>query len=245
MKQEIPKTIFGIEVSGAIERALAEQNPKNKIPEGENSTQSKIINFNDYWRIEGVDYNQKTGIYELSKELIPSATQEELAQLSKLSRENGGFYAGDARLHYAIFKAIKQAGNTEIRDFVREKLRSSYPNTLTRVRYQPSGNDEVIHNYKQKDESSFTGRVIGPDREINEEDKECLEILLGAKDIKEIKEVSGFINGTRTYIWRVNSIPKNLDERVVRFDAYSDWLSLYCYRDPSDQFPAFGVREVL
>ena len=210
----------------------------------ETNSQSRIINADKYWRIEGVNYNGKTGIYELSKELIPLANQDSLAEISKTSRENNGFYAGDSRLHYAIFKAVKNADNRDVRDFLQENMRAHWIDTLTRIKYKKS-NDEIIHNYKQKDEYSLDGRIVGPDRVIEKRDKKALEILLGTENIEEIKDVIQFINSTPAYIYRVNNIPENLDERVVRFDAVSDGFYFDCCRYPSVQYPAFGVREVL
>lgn len=228
------------------EREKAQMNPATIQPivnTSNSDSKSRIINSGDFWRIEGVKYNGKTGIYELSKELIPSATQDSLAEFSKTSRANNGFYVGDSRLHYSIFRAIKDSGNTDVRDFLQQNMRTHWMNTLTRVNYNKK-DDETIHNYRQKDEKSLDGRIVGPDRFVENGDKKALEILLGTEDIKEINDVSEFINGTKTHIWRVNNIPKNLDERVVRFDANSVGLNLYCIRYPSFVIPAFGVREV-
>ncbi|PJE81403.1 hypothetical protein COU58_02890 [Candidatus Pacearchaeota archaeon CG10_big_fil_rev_8_21_14_0_10_32_42] len=40
------------------------------------------------------------------------------------------------------------------------------------------------------------------------------------------------------YYW----FPRDDDNSVARFDAYSGWAGLYCYRYPSDTYSDFGVR---
>ena len=206
---------------------------------------SRIINFDKFWTIEGVNYNNKIGVYELSKELIPSATHDELAALSKESKEKGGFYCPDARLFYSILSAVKDSGNTDVRDFIQEKLRKNWLNTLTRIKHFPRKKDEVIHNYKMSDEYSVKGDIVGKDGQIKDvSPKSYLELLLGEKDAGKINNVFQFINKTDCYIWRLNSKPNKLDERVAWFNAGSDRANLNCDGYSSNRNSSLGVRAV-
>jgi len=206
---------------------------------------SRIINFDKFWTIEGVNYNNKIGVYELSKELIPSATHDELAALSKESKEKGGFYCPDSRLFYSILSAVQDSGNTDVRDFIQEKLRKNWLNTLTRIKYFPKAENEVIHNYKMSDEYSVKGDIVGKDGWIKDvSPKSYLELLLGEKDVGKINNVFQFINKTDCYVWRLNSKPNKLDERVAGFDADSDRAFLNCDRYSSLRNSSLGVRAV-
>ncbi len=62
------------------------------------------------------------------------------------------------------------------------------------------------------------------------------------KDIKKLNKISNAINSTEMYLWRLNSKPKEKNERVIRFIASNGGLGLSAVRDLSGEDPAFLVE---
>ena len=203
----------------------------------------------DYWKVSGVNY--KNGIYtvELAKSLLDSGnakTQDNWAKYTEQAKQNGNFYTGDMPLYHSLFTALFRQKNNreseEARTFIQKQMRDKWLMTLTRIAYQPKGDDLVIHNYGTKDKYEAKSLVVGADRIIKSGDSKALEAILGTGNIQEINSVYNWINQTPAYIWRVNSNPSKVDERVARFNADADWVNLYCSRDPAGSYPSLGVR---
>ena len=239
----------GKDVDEAYERYLEEsQQPKEKkAPKSPKIL--PIANLSDFWRIPNVEY--RNGIYsvDLAKRLLDNEntkTQGEWAQYSVEAQKRGDFYVGDMPLYHSIFSALSKANSKdaeEAKEFIQKQMREKWPITLTRIKYNPNGEDEVIHNHGANDEYSVKGNIVGKDEFISQSaDKSYLEAILGNSNIQEINQVYQWLNGTDAYIFRVNSKPKQTDERIAWFDADSDGVVLNCYRGPQGSYPALGVR---
>jgi len=195
------------------------------------------------WKISGVSHRDETGTYEVIGEMTPLMTQDALA-------EKYGIGIPSMPLIWAIATKTHELKDQNPKDS--EKLRvflqnglGSYPNTSTRIIYNHSGKDKIIHNYKTSDQYSLDGKVVGPNDWINEIlDENILEKLLGTSNIKQINKVSQWINGIDMRLWRINSNPKTKIEKAARFSGGGYWLSLYCDRDPLSTGPAFLVLKV-
>jgi len=208
------------------------------------------------WKDEGhfiipkVFYKGKTGTYRLFEKMTPEMNQEQLAALYEKEKQKGNPYPTDAPLIWAICTSayILKNENPETSKKLKNLLENNfkrYPNTLTKIIYNPSGKDKIIHNYKTSDQYSLDGKVVGPDNWINKiSDKNILEKLLGTSNIEQINEVSQWINRTNSYLWRLKSNSKTKDERVARFYAYDDGLDLLCDGYHLDEYPAFRVLKV-
>jgi len=200
--------------------------------------------------IPEVSYRGETADYRLFEEMTTSMNQNTLAEFYETEKAKGNPHPTDMPLIQAICTRAHtlKDENLEISKKLRSFLKNSfrrYPNTLTRIIYNTSGKDRIIHNYGTLDEYSLDGKVVGPDNWIDEiSDKSVLEKLLGTSNIEQINEVSQWLNGTNTYLWRLNSKPKTKDERVARFGAGDSTFSLGCGRDPLSECPAFRVLRV-
>ncbi len=197
----------------------------------------------EYWIVSGVSDRGKTGTYEVVREMIPADTQDNQAV-------KYGIEIPSAPLIWAIadraydFRTQKPEAAETLKNFLRQGFRQ-YPNTSSRIAYNPSGTDEVTHNYGTSDQYSLSANVVGPDSWMeNMSDKSVLESILGTSDTTKINKVSNWINGTNSRIWRLNSRPKQRDERVVRFVALDGRLDLGCSRLPRDVHPAFRVLKI-
>ena len=248
MKHEI-KPLVPVKTEGLEEtaRALLEGKPEN-TPDSETS----VENREDYWTISGVNYRNNICTVDLSKSLIDngsSKNQQQWADYRSNATSSNGFYTGDMPLYHAVFSALFKQKDTnfrqtaeEARAFIQKQMREEYPMTLTRIAYQPKGKDKIIHNFGTNEKYELEENIVGPNREIIASDKKVLTAVLGSDDINEIKAVYTWINKTPTWIWRVNSKPANIDERVARFDAGSGRAGLYCGSYPGDTFASLGVR---
>ncbi len=208
------------------------------------------------WRDEGhfiipeVIYRGKTGTYRLFEQMTPAMNQEQLAELYEQEKQKGNPYPTDRPLIEAIVTKAHEFIDQNPKEA--KRLRSflltgsqKYPNTLTRIIYNPSGKDKIVHNHGTSDEYFLDGKVVGPDGEINEiRDKIVLKKLLGTSNVKQINKVSQWINKTNTYFWRLRSKPEQKDERIVRLGADVDKFFLDCCGDISCFCPAFQVLKV-
>ena len=204
-----------------------------------------------FWTIPDVDYRGEMGIYRLFKKMTPAMKQEQLAELYEQEKQKGNPHPTDAPLIWwgicTSAYTLKNQNPKEaerLRNFLQTGFQK-YPNTLTRVIYNPSGEDKIIHNYKTSDQYSLNGKVVGPDGWINEiPDENTLEKLLGTSNIEQINKVSQWINNTDTHIWRLNSKPKTKNKRVARFVTCVDRFDLFCRGLLLDEYPAFRVLKV-
>ncbi len=200
------------------------------------------------WEIPGVIYQGETGTYRLFEEMTPTLNQDQLAELYTKEKQKGNHHPTDMPLVWAIatraYELRDEDQSKTLQQFLRSGLRT-FPNTLTRIIYNSSGEDRVIHNYGTSDEYSLQGDIVGSGGFVSElSDKTVLEKIIGTQDTQKINEISQYVNGTDTYLWRLNSKPKQKDERVARFDAIGGRLGLDCCRHPRDEGPAFRVLRV-
>lgn len=201
------------------------------------------------FRIPGVVYRGKQGNYLLFEQMTSSMTQDSLIELYESEKAKGNPVPTDMPLIWAIAtKGFElKDKNPEAAEKLRHLLRQGFrkwSTTLTRVHYSPQ-DDCIVHNIGTSDQYTLEGNVVGPNGFVNEiPDNGVLEKLLGTRNISQINLVSQWINGTKSYIWRLNSKPKQLDKLVARFGADVDGLVLGCSRDPLYEDPAFRVLRV-
>ncbi|MBI2106212.1 hypothetical protein HYT56_05260 [Candidatus Woesearchaeota archaeon] len=117
--------------------------------------------------------------------------------------------------------------------------------TLTRIRYNPKGDDIVIHNYKQQNQYEIPVNFLGPNEVILSADnaQKPMQTLLDTKQsLQEINDAYKWLTGVNAYILRLSSRPKKQDEKIARFYAYSNEAIFDCGRNPLDSNPALGVK---
>jgi len=218
--------------------------------------QTAIQSAQDYWRVPGVNYRNGVYIVDLAKTLLDSGnakTQDDWAKYTEEAKQKQDFYTGDMPLYHALFTAwFKQKDkkedkkeSEEVREFIQKQMREKWFTTLTRIAYQPQGDDLVMHNYGTKDKYEISSSIVGADRFIESGDSKALESILGTGNISEINAVYNWINQTPAYIWRVNRKPSKVDERVARFGAIAVGVGLGCYGGPAVSYPSLGVRFVV
>ena len=202
-----------------------------------------------FWIIPEVVYRGETGTYRLFEKMTPVMIQDQLAELYELEKAREMPRPMDSVLHFAIMNASYNLRHTgpdakKLRAFLHQNLRR-WPNTMSRIVHVPSAEDRVIHNYKTSDEYSIDEQVVGPNNCVKDiQNKKVLESLLGTQDVVQIDKVFQWINRTDSFIWRLNSKPKQEHKRVVGFSANPTGLNLSCNRRPFILHPAFRVLRV-
>jgi len=191
-----------------------------------------------YWVIP-----TEKGDLHLAQELLPPMNQSELAGF--ISPE--GFRAMSMEGYMDVLSALYDLRNTgndakNAMLFVRDAMRSNFPNTLTRIRYAPKGKDTVIHGYKTPEQKKRRVTFVGEDGDITKVLSAEQSLALTGRKPEEAAEIIRYINETPAFIWRLNSKPQSIDERVAGFIAGSGGASLDCDRDVSDRVASLGVR---
>ena len=227
---------------------------------GKGATESpdfSLENLTDFYSISGIPYRNEICCIDLSKTLLPSKTQDEHAE-HRLNAKSGEFCLGDMSLYHALFTALYNNRDSqsfkdqieEARQFIKESMLEHWLMTLTRIKYNPDGNDLVIHNYHQKDEWEVRiNTFVGPDEHLNDVKttnvERPLQVLLDTQqDGIEIISAYIWLTGGNAYIWRVNSRPEETDERVARLDADFSRASFDCIGDPSNANEGLGARKI-
>src|SRR3989344_9657060 len=136
-------------------RAVARRKSGEKVEEPK---KVEIAQLGDFWRIDGVQYRNGIHAVDLAKTLLENGDariQDDWAKHYESAIEGEGFYTPDYPLFYGLVKVLYSARDDKSKssdvvsahDFIRDNSRAKWLVTLTRVRYNPAGNDEVIHNY--------------------------------------------------------------------------------------------------
>ena len=241
----IPDNFMGINTAEAYRKVMEE----SKKPETQ-KLEMPVISSGNYWQVPGVEY--RNGIYtvNLLKTLLDNGEtkpQDEWIEYSLEARKKGEIYTGSMPFQYSLFRTLSSQEipeALEAREFIKKQMREKWLMTTTRLRYNPSGKDEIIHDYKMPDEFSFNVDLVGKDKLIEQNDAGVLEALLLDSDANRVNKVFNSINGTNAYIWRLNSKPKQRHERVAWFDAGSGGALLNCNWDPSLRYSSLGVYVV-
>ena len=235
----------------SLEGLAIPQSPQ--APPKEGSPEFSLTDQADSWLINGISY--RNGIYqvELSKALSQAGTQDQHAERRKESLTSNDFYTPDYPLFHGIINILYQNRESSFKDQI-EATKTSLASlinekwlmTLTRLAYAPNGSASITHNYHQPDSyPSTVNNFEGPDGDITTQPntQELLNSLLSIpQSPQEISQIYTWFRGKPSYLWRVNSKPKKLSERVARFYAGSDRSYFICDWDPVSSDVSVRVR---
>lgn len=214
--------------------------------------QSFSLQEKSLWTINGVRYRDITTSVDLSQKLLPSMTQDKLAKYTKENKDN--FHGASFPFYHVLFTTLYnhkenkeyKKGVEEVRYFINESMLNHYLNTLTRLKYNSSGKDLIIHDYKQPNQKIVKlDSMVGEDGSITEikNIENLLKVLLGTKQsVEEINSVYNWLTGSNAYLFRINETPDQSLETVSGFSASSNRAYLGCYRNPTDSDSGLGSR---
>jgi len=252
MTIKIPRDYMGEPIEGSMERILARTSPPILVQP--NSPNVNISTIGDYWKVSGVNYRNGVHTLDLAKTLLENGTaktQNDWASYSESALAQNEFRTPDYPLFYGLVKALYSAKDDstkaqeveEVKNFLKDTSRARWLMTLTRIAYQPSGEDIITHNFGTREKYEEKTDFVGLDGLLTDKATPAsCKALLGSDNVQEISNVFQWLNGTNTYIWRVNSRPNQLIERVARFGAGSGRAALNCDRNPSYSDESLGVR---
>ncbi len=255
MTIKIPRNYMGEPIEGSMERILAgSPSPPTPVVQPNVNPNVNISTIGDYWQVSGVNYRNGVHTVDLAKTLLENGnakTQNDWASYSESALAQNEFRTPDYPLFYGLVKALYSAKDDstkaqeveEAKKFLKDTSRAKWLMTLTRIDYQPNGEDIITHNFGTREKYEEKTDFVGLDGLLTDKATPAsCKSLLGSDNVQEISDVFQWLNGTNTYIWRVNSRPNQLIEKVAGFWADSDWADLDCNRDPSDSRESLGVR---
>lgn len=191
-----------------------------------------------YWVIP-----TEKGDLHLAQGLLPAMNQTELAGFTSPE----GFRAMSMKGYTDVLSALYDLRNTgsDAKDamlFVRNAMRTVYPNTLTRIKYTPKGKDIIIHGYKTPEQERVRVNFVDDDGDITKVLSAEQSLALTGRKPEEVAEIIKYINETPGFVWRLNSKPHSVDERVAGFGTGSGRAGFDCYRGGSNRYASLGVR---
>jgi len=245
-----------IEIALKAEKEAEEAKARERGQALQNLSNLPIItSLGTHWHIDDILYRDEHYTADLSKTLIGDGaehTQEEWINVYENAIDNDEFYTPDFPALYGIVKALYTARGdasqaaqiTEAREFLKGTSRAKWFMTLTRVAYQPTDKDIIIHNYATRNRYEKSVDFITLNEWIKDTGKpESYQALLDTQDsVQKINSVFFWLNGTDAHSWKVNSKPDNVIERVAEFGTNPDKVNLSCGGDPTDPGPSLGVR---
>lgn len=209
----------------------------------------------NHYLITGFKEGDNPFSYRLYKELLPSQTQDDHAQHAIEVGENEP-HLEDISQYHSIFNTLHNNKDSkykdiieELRQFIKQSMIDYWLTTLTRIRYTPAGDDIIIHNYKQPNQSQDSIKFIGPDGYITKPKttnivKPLQSLLNTSQSPEEINQIYKWFTDVNAYIWRLNSKPEETTEKVARLNADSDGAVLNCSSGPSGSSDGLGVQKI-
>ena len=207
-----------------------------------------IENLHDRYRLQGIPYNGEIYVVDWSKKLLDNGnkhTQEEWVQLlqnQEFQLPNTHIYHVTCSLLYQHKEGKHSKLVKKLSALFRKDFKDNWMMTSTRVKYNQSDPDKVIHDFKTVNETSVDATFVGPDGYIVDNSFEDeMNVLLGAGDRDEINSVYNWISGKKPYLWRINSRPSNTAERAVVLGVYYGRFLIYAIGNIGNLRPARGV----
>lgn len=94
--------------------------------------------------------------------------------------------------------------------------------TGTQIIYTPDGLDRVVHGIDQANPPVVEANITGQDGYLEDHMRAATEALLGADDIDKVKEVYGWLNNRKPYLWRLNKKPAQETKRALGLGDFND-----------------------
>ena len=214
----------------------------------------QIESLADRYRLHNVQYNNGVYVVDWSKELLENgATKKQQEWIA--ATQSTEWKIPDMQLYHATFatlyrhkdhaakeqqKLVKELQQVFKTDFAPDK---SYMTTSTRIQYAASRLDKVTHNFgypfAQEHSLVLVGRdaCVAPSSGLEAQ----MEVLLGSRDLAEIKTVYKWISGKNPYLWRLEQAPAQDEEQAVVLGCYSYRFNIYCDGGSDISWPSRGV----
>ncbi len=204
----------------------------------------------DRYRLHGVHSNGRIYDIDWSKKLLDNGnqhTQDEWAELL----QNQEFQLPSTRIYHATCSMLYQHKDDtqsglvkKIRAKFKKDFKDYWMTTSTRIQYNQSDPDKVLHDYKIAGETSLDMTFVGPDGYVADNSFEDeMEALFDARDGAEMDAIYSWISGKKSYLWRLNSRPAQPTECavVLGISNYGDWFDFGADGYIGDLGPARGV----
>ena len=172
--------------------------------------QFKIEEQSDRYLLSPISYNN--GVYQvgLSKKLLDNEsthTQEEwtnLLQNTEWRLPSGPLMLGIMTALYNERTGAHADAIKKIQKLLRKDFKDNWMTTGTRIKYNASGIDEVIHEYNTPDEYTVEADIVGPQDWVTPTSgfEDSIDTLVGMRDLALLEKVSQWGSVKKPYLWR-------------------------------------------
>ncbi len=185
-----------------------------------------IEKLDDRYRISGVLYEGRASVVDISRELLDDGAEHTQQEWVDLTREQE-WRVPSGPLYHAVCTALYDNRNhadeqqrslvDKVKQMLAKDFKDSWMMTSTRIFYNPQGKDTVVHNFGYENERRVNENIVGVNGFIN---RGCgfgstTNALLGTSDGERVKAVYSWLSGKESYLCRLNSNPKKIDEHVL------------------------------
>src|SRR3989344_1031013 len=214
----------------------------------------QIESLADRYRLHNVQYNNGVYVVDWSKELLENgATKKQQEWIA--ATQSTEWKIPNMRLYHATLATLyrhkdhaakeQQKLVKELQQVFKTDFFSDKPNmtTSTRIQYAASRLDKVTHNFgypfAQEHSLVLVGRdaCVAPSSGLEAQ----MEVLLGSRDLAEIKTVYKWISGKNPYLWPLRQAPAQDEERAAVLGCGNGRFVIGCSYAFIDYGPSLGV----
>lgn len=225
--------------SGSIETVVEKVLSREDNPTIVRYEDFAIEELSDRYRLHNVPYLAGVGIIDWSKELLEQGRANTPDRGSKLSK-NREFQLPSLLAYTATVQGLHQHQNGaqkklvgKVRSMLQKDMRDYCMLTSSRILYNPSSPDKIIHGYGTGKEISFEADFVSANQWVSKNISDLeLKSLFGTSDADKIVQAYNWFSEKNLYLWRVNSRPEVLTEKVVWLNISSDRFNLNYYIIP-------------
>jgi len=173
-----------------------------------------IKELDDRYVISPISYHN--GIYKVSwsRDLLDGGkayTQENWMEFlqennSKWSLASGPLYHATIATLFREKDGHYQEEIENLRNMFSEDFKEDWMTTSTRIEYSRCKLDKVIHDYGFSGQWELDAGIVGADGYVNGSfaDIDCIEAILGTRDLAEAEKAYEWVSGKKPYLWRLN-----------------------------------------
>ncbi|MBR9692739.1 hypothetical protein GOV07_02285 [Candidatus Woesearchaeota archaeon] len=113
-----------------------------------------------------------------------------------------------------------------VRKLLADDFKQHWMMTGTQIIYTPNGLDRVVHGIDQDNPLVVEADITGQEGYLNDYMRAATKALLGTDDIDKVKEVYGWLNNKKPYLWRFNKKPTQEVKRALVLGGSSGYADI-------------------
>ncbi|MBI5390684.1 hypothetical protein HZB02_04290 [Candidatus Woesearchaeota archaeon] len=217
------------------------------------STAFNLEAIADGWRLSSVQMHDGIYTFEIANTRLPAKTQDQFAADAQANPTD--YRACDGPEFYGIVATLFQNQTdpaiAPLYTFLNDSTAKDQPylTTLTRVIWNPSGDDEVIHQFGLPTQYSLRGNYVCLDGNITMPATDAMTYVQAAFNTQDpmqrVDDTFKWLTGKNAYAYRFNKKVSAVQERALRVGVDDDYsFGVGAGDGISIDRSAFGVKVV-